>query len=67
MRAGRDAEGAQGHESTAVRTLRCDECNAESSPEARHWRAYRVDLLLEDGSALVFFCPGCVEREFGER
>jgi hypothetical protein len=67
MRAGRDAEGAQGRDSRVVRTLRCDECNAESSPEARHWKAYRLDLLLENDSALVFFCPDCVEREFGER
>ena len=50
-----------------MRALRCDECGAESSPEARHWKAYRVEVLAEDGAVLAFFCPDCVEREFGER
>lgn len=41
---------------------RCAECLAVWLPDDdEHWRAY---LDLDDN--LVFYCPGCAEREFGD-
>jgi hypothetical protein len=40
--------------------LICEECAAESPPDATGWRVY----LNVHGEA-VMFCPNCVEREFG--
>jgi hypothetical protein len=40
--------------------LTCEECAAESPPDATGWRAY-VNVHGE----VVTFCPGCAEREFG--
>jgi hypothetical protein len=42
--------------------LRCAECGAHwLSDDHERWRAYR-DTDWE----LVFYCPDCAEREFGE-
>jgi hypothetical protein len=49
-----------------VHVLACMECPRVSSATARGWRAYRIDDPEEDDPpALGFYCPACVEREFG--
>jgi hypothetical protein len=37
-----------------------------ATDDAAGWKAFRTDLE-GDPPALAFFCPGCVEREFGDR
>jgi len=46
--------------------LLCAECRRCSDSEARGWRAYLVDADDYDGDDVLFFCPTCAAREFGE-
>jgi hypothetical protein len=50
-----------------VNAVWCTECGECSGLLWTGWRAYRVD---EPGSGeppqLVFYCPACAEREFGD-
>jgi hypothetical protein len=42
---------------------RCAECAEVWPPDDdKRWRAY-----LDTDSELVFYCPECADREFGER
>jgi hypothetical protein len=34
--------------------------------DARDWRAHRVDLDDDGEDEVVFFCPECSVREFGD-
>jgi hypothetical protein len=44
----------------------CEECRKLWLPaDEEHWSAYWIDDGDED--CLVFYCPECVEREFGWR
>jgi hypothetical protein len=44
----------------------CWECLSVADERAKGWRAYRVDVPGEDPEPIiVFYCPGCAEREFG--
>ena len=47
---------------------RCAECEAASLPtDEERWRAYLgVDEHLDEPAELVFYCPDCAEREFGD-
>jgi hypothetical protein len=47
--------------------LRCTDCGRWSDDEARRWRAVLAgDADIEDTLEVVFFCPDCAEREFGQ-
>jgi len=45
--------------------MRCAECGEKADRMARGWRAYRVEGPNGE-TELVFYCPGCAEREFDE-
>jgi hypothetical protein len=41
----------------------CAECDARWLPADEHrWAAYVTD---DEPATVVFYCPGCAEREFG--
>jgi hypothetical protein len=41
---------------------KCEECNRVWVPtDLERWRCY-----LDDEDNLVFYCPGCAVREFGD-
>ena len=71
MKSGQEPEGSsQELESVkgsyVAHPLECVECHTLSVPDARHWRAYRIDDPTEDEPpAVAFYCPVCAEREFG--
>lgn len=46
--------------------LVCVECGRDSEWGARGWRGYLVDLLDDGEDKVVFYCPHCAAREFGE-
>jgi len=46
--------------------LFCAECGRCADPEARRWQAYLVDADDGEGDEVLFFCPGCANREFGD-
>ena len=55
--------------------ITCTECGAVAEDDAKGWRAYRTDLAAEaelddqtarDVPAIVFYCPACAGREFGD-
>jgi hypothetical protein len=49
----------------ATTVLQCAECERPWLPvDAEHWSAYLTD---DEPPEVVFFCPRCAEREFGER
>jgi hypothetical protein len=42
----------------------CAECDAVSLPaDEERWSAYLTD---DEPAQLVFYCPACAEREFGD-
>jgi hypothetical protein len=44
---------------------KCAECDAVWRPaDNERWRAYLAGDDLEEPAKLVFYCPGCAEREF---
>lgn len=47
--------------------LVCIECSLDSPPSAKAWQAQLVDLDDGDEDGVVFYCPTCAEREFGQR
>jgi hypothetical protein len=47
--------------------LTCEECKAVADEEAEGRQAHRGDDPYEDEEPLVvYYCPACAEREFGE-
>jgi hypothetical protein len=44
--------------------LICEECGCHATDVARGWCGYLIDLDDDGEDDVVFFCPGCVEREF---
>ncbi len=46
--------------------LVCEECRARSNASAVGWRGYLVDRDYDGEDEVVFYCPGCAAREFGE-
>ncbi len=49
--------------------LVCVECLAAADVEAHAWRAYicRDPDETDDEPQVVFYCPDCAGREFGDR
>ena len=47
--------------------LVCIECGRRSGPAAVGWRGYLVDLDDDGEDEVVFYCPRCAAREFGEK
>jgi hypothetical protein len=45
--------------------VRCQECRKAADEKAEGWRAYRDDDHGGPEPLVVFYCPGCAEREFG--
>jgi hypothetical protein len=45
--------------------LVCCECQQRSAGTATGWQGYLVDLDDDGQDEVVFFCPGCAAREFG--
>lgn len=43
----------------------CWECLAVADERARGWRAFRGDGPGDPEPILLFYCPGCAERELG--
>ena len=44
---------------------RCAECEGHWLPaDEERWQAWLTD---DEPAELVFYCPACAEREFGER
>jgi hypothetical protein len=53
--------------SKTVQRLKCALCGRWSEGEAEGWRAYRNDDLTDaQPLEIVFFCPDCADREFGQ-
>jgi RNA polymerase subunit RPABC4/transcription elongation factor Spt4 len=46
--------------------LTCGECGREDFDHGRGWRGYLVDLDDDGADEVVFFCPRCAAREFGD-
>ena len=46
--------------------LVCEECRARSDARALGWRGYLVDRDDDGEDEVVFYCPRCAVREFGE-
>ena len=47
--------------------LVCVECRRRADSQARGWQAHLVESDdNEDEDEVVFFCPACAAREFGE-
>ena len=46
--------------------LFCEECRARSDARALGWRGYLVDRDDDGEDEVVFYCPRCAAREFGE-
>jgi hypothetical protein len=44
--------------------MTCEECGRESDERAVGWEARLVDLDDDGQDEVVFYCPGCAEREF---
>lgn len=45
--------------------LVCCECQRRSAGTATGWQGYLVHLDDDGQDEVVFFCPGCAAREFG--
>ena len=45
--------------------LVCCECECASLGAAFGWEGHLVDLDDDGADEVAFFCPDCVEREFG--
>lgn len=47
--------------------LRCEECDAVATDDARGWAAHRFpDPDEPERILVVVYCPACVLREFGD-
>jgi hypothetical protein len=47
--------------------LVCVECRRRADSEARGWQAHLVERDdEEEEDEVVFFCPACAAREFGD-
>jgi hypothetical protein len=46
--------------------LVCCECDRRPAAGASGWRGYLVDLDDDGRDEVVFFCPDCAGREFGD-
>ena len=52
---------------TVAPELVCVECRGRADPEARGWHAHLVESDHDqDEDEVVFFCPACAAREFGD-
>ena len=46
---------------------RCAECKAAWLPaDEERWQAWLASDSLDEPDEVVFYCPACAEREFGE-
>ena len=50
----------------ALAHLICVECGRRSDPEARGWQAHLVEADDGESDEVIFFCPTCAAREFGD-
>jgi hypothetical protein len=47
--------------------LTCQECSATGTDEAGGWQGHLAyDAREDEASYVVFFCPSCAAREFGD-
>jgi hypothetical protein len=46
--------------------LICVECGGRADPDARGWQGHLVEDDDDERDDVIFFCPGCAAREFGE-
>jgi hypothetical protein len=46
--------------------LACIECGRRSDPDARGWEAHLIMDEGDDSDEVIFFCPRCAAREFGD-
>jgi hypothetical protein len=54
-------------EQRETNVVHCIECDEPSHTEWRGWRAYLSgDPPTIGFEALIFYCPSCAEREFGD-
>ena len=44
----------------------CVECGRRADREARGWQGHIVDADDDGDAEVVFFCPRCAAREFGD-
>jgi hypothetical protein len=52
---------------SVAQILECAECGRPWLPaDVERWAAYRAEEPDEEQPLLMFFCPGCAEREFGD-
>jgi hypothetical protein len=68
-RNGTGANDRAGAESVPVAMLVCVECGCKSGDAERGWQGHLVerdDDGKSDEQEVVFFCPDCAAREFGE-
>jgi len=48
--------------------LACSECGRRADTDARGWQGHLVEADEDDDTEeVVFFCPLCAAREFGDR
>jgi hypothetical protein len=52
--------------SVARAKLECVECGRQSDPKARGWQGHLVECDDDGEDEVVFFCPLCALREFGD-
>jgi hypothetical protein len=46
--------------------LVCVECRRPADAQARGWQGHLVEADDDEGDEVVFFCPLCAAREFGD-
>jgi hypothetical protein len=51
------------HATASRQAPRCQECPDTFTDGSRRWRAYLTD---DPQPLVVFYCPDCAEREFGD-
>jgi hypothetical protein len=59
------ATASAGDDGVVSARLICCECQQRSAATAIGWQGYVVDLDDDGQDEVVFFCPGCAAREFG--
>jgi hypothetical protein len=47
--------------------MRCSECGAVATDDARGWQAHIADLDDDGDDDVALFCQRCADREFGRR
>jgi hypothetical protein len=46
--------------------LVCEECRTHSTGSAAGWCGYLIDVDEDGADDVVFYCPRCAAREFGD-